>query len=414
MRFDQFKNFITDTFDRYIGFLNGNLSDITGRNLIPLFPTQIYFTETTKHFSFELVGASVAPKRLQSKVRKCSEINSYFDMFGRALGEQKPFLVFPSREENSGVTLHGLGFLAGDSSELEDRFPAIKNYHGGLVGPEMQGSFAEFSPDLEAIFFQDCIASDQLGDANRIKHVLFFGLFARKLSEARMRSELERCFNNGKGHLGSHIPIGVTEYDQNQDQNYMTMVQLQSLFLSSGVHETSIGGFLNSHPELVKRVFGTDDFVYEPTFEWIEHDGQVTETAINPDLLVKRKDGYFDIVDLKLAGITKRSLTKGKRSRRRFVDYVNEGLNQLANYEEYFSFEKNAELAANKYGVKVFEPRLILVVGNQENMNEEEVREALRIYKGRKLTIINYDTVAQMAVSGKSGSMGDVAFSADL
>ncbi len=119
----------------------------------------------------------------------------------------------------------------------------------------------------------------------------------------------------------------------------------------------------------------------------------VEESFINPDLLIERPDGYFDIVDFKLAGIHKKKLTKASRKRRRFIDYVCEGIAQLSNYEFYFSFEGNQKHALEKFGVKVRNPNLMLVIGNDENYIKQEVEEALRVFKNSKLKIVDYDTL---------------------
>jgi hypothetical protein len=132
---------------------------------------------------------------------------------------------------------------------------------------------------------------------------------------------------------------------------------------------------------------------------WIEKLHQNKDEAINPDLLIEREDGYFDIYDLKTAALDKTSITKGNRARRRFIDYVNEGIAQLANYEEYFTFPKNQELAWQKYQVKVRNPQLVLVVGNFENVNKEEIEEASRAI--RNITIIDYDTLMQLFLNPK-------------
>lgn len=165
--------------------------------------------------------------------------------------------------------------------------------------------------------------------------------------------------------------------------------------MSNGVHETSIGAFLSAHPEIITKGLSCLNFYYEPTFPWLEHDGSVEDKFINPDLLVQRLDGHFDIVDLKLAGLEKKKLTKGQRKRRRFIDYVSEGLAQLANYEFYCSFDKNKEFIYNKYGIPVDRPKLHLVVGSQENVDPAEVREALRTYDSDRFSVIDYDSLVR-------------------
>ncbi len=83
------------------------------------------------------------------------------------------------------------------------------------------------------------------------------------------------------------------------------------------------------------------------------------------------------------------------RKRRRFVDYVQEGIAQLANYAEYFTFEKNREHAFEKYGIKVNDPNLVLVVGHFDNANKAEIEEASRQVKGN-ISIMDYDSFLQL------------------
>ncbi|OYW25745.1 MAG: hypothetical protein B7Z49_00680, partial [Hydrogenophilales bacterium 12-63-5] len=87
---------------------------------------------------------------------------------------------------------------------------------------------------------------------------------------------------------------------------------------------------------------------------------------------------------------------KASRNRRRFIDYVEEGISQLANYREYFKYPRNAALAKQKYGIEVNDPMLILVVGSWENVDVDEVNQACRKY--RNVGVIDYDTVCQMFI----------------
>ena len=66
-------------------------------------------------------------------------------------------------------------------------------------------------------------------------------------------------------------------------------------------------------------------------------------------------------------------------------------LGDLSSYE-YFSYEKNRNHAYSKYKIKVNDPKLYLVVGSYDNVNDEEVREACRSHKD-DLVIIDYDTL---------------------
>lgn len=126
-------------------------------------------------------------------------------------------------------------------------------------------------------------------------------------------------------------------------------------------------------------------------FEWIEGNPKPKEKYIQPDLMLEREDGNYDICDLKTVIASKKRITKGQHCRRRFIDYVEEGIAQLANYDDYFRFKKNADWAWSEYKVKVNSPRLILIVGNYENASRAEIEEAIRRLKSN-YQIIDYDT----------------------
>jgi hypothetical protein len=110
--------------------------------------------------------------------------------------------------------------------------------------------------------------------------------------------------------------------------------------------------------------------------------------------MAQREDGFFDIYDLKTAALDRMRITKGEQRRRRFIDYIEEGIAQLAHYREYFTFEGNCQIAEKKYGIKVRNPRLTLIAGNIENADVREVTEACRRYP--EIALLDYDTLAQL------------------
>jgi hypothetical protein len=115
--------------------------------------------------------------------------------------------------------------------------------------------------------------------------------------------------------------------------------------------------------------------------------------AINPDLLVEREDGDFDIYDLKTALLLNRSIAIAKRPRRRFIQVIEDGIAQLAHYRSYFQYEQNRAVALAKYGATVRDPRLVLVAGTASNADPQEVEEALRRFGDVK--ILTYDALMQ-------------------
>jgi len=213
------------------------------------------------------------------------------------------------------------------------------------------------------------------------------------------RSGIYKCYSD---YFEEPAVKGVQTVEGDELKFKVIAGQFQNIYLLKGLHETVIGEFFKLHPEVIYRAFNTDSFYYEPYLKWIEHDGTCEDEAINPDLLVRRLDGFYDIFDLKTGLLERTNVTKGGRKRRRFIDYVEEGVAQLANYREYFSYEKNAALAKEKYGVEVRAPNLVLVVGNWENSQLDEVHQACRRYPDVK--IIDYDTLCHMFLSPKFDS----------
>lgn len=117
--------------------------------------------------------------------------------------------------------------------------------------------------------------------------------------------------------------------------------------------------------------------------------------------MVKRADGYFDIVDLKTANLKNRPITVRSRKRRGFSHTVEDGFSQLVNYREYFTFKSNAEYARNQFGVTVNNPNLYLVIGNRENFIHEKVEQAMRRNQGTGIRIVDFDFIVSKMLTKK-------------
>lgn len=193
---------------------------------------------------------------------------------------------------------------------------------------------------------------------------------------------------------------GVNFYEKKEDGRRLVGSHLQSMVLTPHLHETSIGQFFDSHPEILAGALGSVDYIYENSFEWKENIQGNDDQFIRPDMLIRRADGYYDIVDFKTALLEKSSLTKAEMKRRRFIDGVNEGLAQLANYENYFQIAKNADYAMEKFKVQIKDPNLFLIVGNYDNASDTEIKEALRPFK-QNTTVLDYDSIIQLYIANK-------------
>ena len=115
-------------------------------------------------------------------------------------------------------------------------------------------------------------------------------------------------------------------------------------------------------------------------------------------MMVKGRDSLWRIVDFKLPLLNRKNVTRGGHRRRRFIDSIAEGISQLYNYHDYFTHEDNVTAAVARLGERVRDPSLTLVVGTSENVDAEEVGQALRAYKA--VDIIDYDTLVKLYRSG--------------
>lgn len=347
------------------------------------FPNMMVVTSCEGYFVCELVGVDEVYGGLSVRRHKGKTIYGYLSQFD----DSKPDPMFFI--EKSATFSNLVLSQKADIVEVGKRFPSAELYGSCAIRDNGRGSALDFGSGFEFCFIDNCVLINAHEQLVRCKNILHVFICKKSINNA----EIEECFReyfNG--------PVkGV--HNVNSDSVALQLVagQLQNMYLWKGLHETTLGEFLKLHPDVVKKAFKADSFYYEPYLKWVEHDGSCTDDAINPDLIVVRVDGCCDIYDLKTALLDRRSVTKGERRRRRFIDYVEEGIAQLANYREYFEYSANAEHAFEKYGMKVTSPDLVLVVGNWDNTSPHEVLEASRRYP--EIRIIDYDTLCHLFLS---------------
>jgi hypothetical protein len=401
MLFDKFVEETKDWWDKYFNFVakaesEGKLRtqslesdpvgyDLSGHKI--LFPNMLIVTNCSGFYIAELVGAVEKYSGLTVKRHRENSIYRYFSQFD---GSQ-PEGVFAFQGDrnilSSTCLAHGR-----DLEAVSDRFPHLDLYKTQFVKEGGHGSSVAFADDFESLIIEDCILLNSHKNLKRCKGILYLGVVKSSIRKPELQGLYSKSCSRG-------VVMAVHTVDSNEER-VVIGGQLQSMVLFPSLHETTIGEFLKLHPDIIKTVFKSSVVLYEPYLTWEEHDGTCEDTAINPDLLVQRGDGFFDIYDLKTALLDKARITKASRSRRRFIDYVEEGIAQLANYREYFSYPKNAALAKEKYGVEVKDPKLVLVVGSWDNVDPVEVEQASRKH-GDLIEVIDYDTICQMFIGLK-------------
>lgn len=360
------------------------------------YPNFLLSIDAGDFYMAELAGARRQFEGLT--IRKHREASVY--RFLSQFDDSKPDPVFTLDASHNRLQRLCLGHDF-EIDALTTRFPFLNTYLSALNSSTIRrigghGSVLGFGDSFRSCSIENSALINKSDKLFRCKNILEL-IIVRRSTKSPELKELFQNIVQGNEVKGAHTLA--------DEQAEMATIagHLQSLYLTPGLRETTIGEYFKNYPEIVKRAFDASSFVYEPYLDWIEHDGTIKEKAINPDMIVRRTDGTFDIYDLKTAVLQRTSITKGKRSRRRFIDYVNEGISQLANYRHYFSFPKNREFTAAKYGIDVDNPGLVLVVGNWDNSKVQEIREASLPLD--HISIIDFDTLVQSFLRADTSSV---------
>jgi hypothetical protein len=352
-----------------------------------LFPNIVLYTETEDHYIAELFGCDLRFNELSDRTNKEDSTVKYFYQFTDN-SENPVFMVdgsmglinlLLSRDVDIGKVKERFGF---DPGEV---FPTR------LVMQKEGGSLLSFGPNFQYCFLNNCAIVNSFKQFYRMKTILYACIISKTSTldsfAAKLRDECVWPVENSDKLRGiNYVPNELVE-------SYKLSGQFANMYLVPDIREPNIGKFLHRNQRILLKALECTDLKYEHPFKWIEGNKNQSEDCIQPDFMLKSSaTNYWDICDIKKPLLGKESLTKGEHRRRRFIDEVGEGIAQLANYEEYFTYPGNSDYARNKYEVEVNSPKLILVVGNYENTDIDEVREASRSIRENYI-IVDYDTL---------------------
>ncbi|EIW9022164.1 TPA: hypothetical protein ACHFOT_003508 [Klebsiella pneumoniae] len=356
------------------------------------YPTMILCIESDKRiFSMELIGVSRERKPLRIKKRNNVSVRELTSLSRDDIAE---VFAFKMTGRN---TFNGLIFYDHNAYQFHDsqNHPLLERYDARIAFSRHTTHLIDFHVDFTTCMLSDCMIAYVNNGFFRSRYIYEMFFSSVRTNEDELRKELDYYMNRDAG-----IIFGVRCFPSDEDISWVKASHLINLVLNDKIHETTIGDYLNDHPEIICRALGYDSIVYEPSLKWVEKTKDNTDVYINPDALLKRPDGNYDICDFKKGLLKRKKITKDERRRRRFIDDVDEGIAQLDNYEEYFTYDGNKKYALDKYNVSISEPRKILIIGNVENTVLIEVEQALR---GRKDNlVIDYDSLISYYV----GSIG--------
>ncbi|MCO1334426.1 hypothetical protein MO867_08740 [Microbulbifer sp. OS29] len=407
MNFKEFKTTTVDIWHQYFEHLwkfieNGQLYFENQKDNKFLFPSTIIFTKTSEHYIAEFFGANEEYCGLSPKDNKEKSSDKYFYQFTLSDDHEKKAFI---TAKSGSLQLHDIRIsIDFNENKVKKRFPHFNFMDFSTDGINSTNTEIPFAlgEDFQHGLMSNFLLINTKDNFYRFKYIINLSMTNKRTSQNEYKKHLEEELNKS---LSNKKFYGLIVCDGEEAKKRIISSQFANIYLSS-FRETAIGEYLNKHPQIVKDGLRCESFLYEKELEWAEGNSDPSEKSIIPDLFLKRKnEDLYDICDLKLPRLDKK-LTKGKHKRRRFYDYVYEGVCQLANYEDYFNFEKNKSHALEKHNIQVSEPKLYLIVGNHENYKRDEIEEASRMLNkaqdlGEKYIIIDYDTLNAMYLFNK-------------
>jgi|HubBroStandDraft_2_1064218.scaffolds.fasta_scaffold23518_3 thioredoxin len=143
--------------------------------------------------------------------------------------------------------------------------------------------------------------------------------------------------------------------------------------------------FFAAHPDFIIN----DDYRGVHSQIVLERSGS---RKLIPDFVLEpyNSNSLCDILELKRPDA---GLFVDKKNRPRFSAAVFEAVAQLREYQEYFELEEHRKLVERYYGLKLFRPRLILVIGRRGTLSPLQFKKAQGDFP--TVTIQTYDDLLE-------------------
>jgi hypothetical protein len=151
----------------------------------------------------------------------------------------------------------------------------------------------------------------------------------------------------------------------------------QKLLNSSATRERHIQSFLETHPNFLHGLS------YQNIYPQLVLERENRANLVPDFILEPYDDDWCDILDIKLP---KQRLIVGRGDRKTLAAGIHEVAAQLREYAAYFEQEKYRKFVQQKYGINVYRPRLIALVGRDlAQMSTPEFRRAVTAYDDLKI-----------------------------
>jgi hypothetical protein len=137
----------------------------------------------------------------------------------------------------------------------------------------------------------------------------------------------------------------------------------------------AIGDYVNLHPQLILSEDSGDRLI--------------------PDFFLEKMDSSFcDICDLKRPTA---ELVRYQKNRHRFRDAVMEAVAQVTMYKDWFEEQDHRDLFYQRYGLKAYRSRVIVVIGRRMSFVDDVKRISLESNLPNWVTLKTYDDIVSGA-----------------
>jgi hypothetical protein len=273
-----------------------------------------------------------------------------------------------------------LGFISDEDislledPEIDERYKIVKNemeeYFYDIINVERKKVLDSFLRNINSNSLLMEIAIFQNGNRKSIIPYHSFSIH-------NVEVEKDNCLKMRPGRISSNY------YSEFRHE----IKKLEDIINKDTVSENEIEKLLRENPLFLRGL--NYKKVYPKIILPRENDRDLI-----PDIIVEPMgDEWCDLIELKKPT---QKILKGNESNRSIGYAITDGINQLERYSAYFDDVKNSKYIKEKYGIKCYKPRMVLIIGRDTyDMNNEEIRRALTAY--RELEIVTYDKLLRAA-----------------
>ncbi|CAA0186288.1 Shedu anti-phage system protein SduA domain-containing protein [Acinetobacter baumannii] len=345
------------------------------------------------HLAVEYAGSEILEKLPQGESKIPMVVRDFSDKDGNLL----EYIIGFSNYSSSGLTPPLLewnpDFLWATMKGYEKLDELNWNYSAqdsfifmnAAIPQPQQGKFSRI---INGFFFD----SDDLGLKTR--HIKWMDIFPITIDESHADYDQFK-FNISIFSKLAKNDINYT-YPMPTDYKYKHLPRINRFIELWGNSETSepqITQFLAQEENqfILTMSLGAVEIASERECIWQSED----KPNIRPDFFIS-KGNRVDIVEFKLPTL-KGNTVVGKDNRESFCATLQSYISQTRVYSSYFDDPNNRQWVKDTYGLDVYKPRRILIVGRRSDFNTNEWREIMADY--RDLEIMTFDDLIDGVVA---------------